>query len=285
MINDFYKSNKPIVKDSGVNVLYFTNRCNLACTYCYEDLMSKEKQVLSKEQIKESVDKILEREPKDTQTLIVLFGGEVTLEWDNALFCMEYAYSKKKNIHFNICSNGIKFLDDTFLNNYKNSFFVKKELCSLDISFDGIGNKERIYHSGKETTSSLLRVFKRLNENKIKFRLRYTIHKLNCDNLFNDISRIAKYIKPQRIITSIAWSTLNSNDINNLNKQKEMLISEWNKNKILVPVCEMFCETCNGCSVQKEIKTYFSDEGNINTLNNNENAKTFSDFKIKEKNG
>ena len=103
--NDFYvghSTDKPTVEGTGVNVLYFTNRCNLACTYCYEDLMGRPEQILSKEDIRKSVDEIIAREPADQQTLFVMFGGEVTLQWENALYCMEYAYSKKKNVHFNI---------------------------------------------------------------------------------------------------------------------------------------------------------------------------------------
>lgn len=282
-VQNFYiKDIKNVVNNSAVNILYFTNRCNLACTYCYEDLKGRPKQVLSKDQIMEYVDKILERENADEQTLFVLFGGEVTLEWENAVFCMEYAYSKKRNVHFNISTNGIKFLDDEFLKKYKNLSFYKKNMCSLDISFDGIGNKERVFHSGKETTSTMLKVFKVLNENKIKFRLRYTIHSLNCDFIYDDITNIIKYIKPDRVITSVAWSTLTKDNINNLYKIKEKFRHDWKNEIINIPICEFFCDMCNGCSVQKEIKSYFSDEGNVKIINNNENAKVFSDFKTKE---
>lgn len=284
MVNDFYMSKdyKPIIQDTGVNVIYFTNQCNLACTYCYEDLKGRPKQVLSKEQIQKSVDSILEREPEDQQTLFVLFGGEVTLEWENAIYCMEYAYSKKKNVFFNICSNGIKFLDDDFLNEYKKLKYYNLGICSLDISFDGVGNKERIFHSGKESTATMLKIFKKLNENKIKYRIRYTIQKLNCDYMYEDISMIAKNIKPQRIITSVAWSTMTDDDINKIELAKQRLRFDWQNGDITISVCELFCDMCDGCGVQKDIKTYFTDEGNVTTYKNNENAGAFNDFKTKE---
>mgnify|MGYP003585972625 CR=1 FL=1 len=286
-IKDFYqseKSGKPIQENAGVNVIYFTNRCNLACTYCYEELSGRPKQVLSKEQIIKSIDAILNREKPEEQTLFVLFGGEVTLEWENALFFMEYAYSKKKNVHFNISTNGIKFLNDDFIKEYKKLKFNILGLTSIDISFDGVGNKERVTHSGKDTTFTMLEVFKKLNQYKVEFRLRYTIHKLNINKLYEDINYIAKTIKPKRIITSVAWSQLCEKEVKHLEEVKHKLRFEWNNNLITIPVCEMFCDTCNGCGVRKEIKTYFSDEGNVTTFKNNESAPKFNDFKQKEKN-
>jgi sulfatase maturation enzyme AslB (radical SAM superfamily) len=285
-INKFYLNTqkiKPIVENSAVNVIYFTNRCNLACTYCYEDLKNKEKEILTREKIIKSVDEILEKEDKDTQTLFVLFGGEVTLEWENAVFCMEYAYSKKQNVHFNICSNGIKFLNDDFLKSYKKLFFVKNGLCTLDISFDGIGNSERVFHNGEVSTYKMLELFKKLNNNKIKYRIRYTIQKLNIKNLYDDLNNIIKFIKPDRIITSIAWSTLTKEQLDYLKEVKNILRFDWMENKINTPICEFFCDMCNGCGVQKEFKSYYSNDGNINKLKNSDNAGKFSDFKIKEK--
>ena len=285
MIQDYYESkstDKRIQENSGVNVIYFTNKCNLACTYCYEDLKNRPAQILTKEQIMNSVDIILEREKPEEQTLFVLFGGEVTLEWENAKFMMDYAYSKKKNVHFNISTNGIKFKDVEFIKEYKKLKYNLLNLTSIDISFDGIGNSERITHSGKDTTLQMLDIFKKLNAYKVDFRLRYTIHNLNINFLYQDLKFILEKIKPKRLITSVAWSKLSQNEINQLQEVKNVLRSEWQNNLITIPVCEMFCDMCNGCSVQKELKTYFSDEGNINTLKNNENAKVFGDFKQKK---
>ena len=282
---DFFvgeNSGKPVIENSGVNVIYFTNKCNLACTYCYEELSGRQKQVLDKEQIRNSVDLILEREDPEEQTLFVLFGGEVTLEWENAVYCMEYAYSKKKNVHFNISTNGIKFLQDDFINDYKKLKFNQLGLTSVDISFDGVGNKERVTHGGKDSTGMMLDVFKKLRENQVKFRLRYTIHKLNINSIYEDITNIAKNIKPDRIITSVAWDTLSKEDIESLTYAKTMLRFDWIHNKITIPVCELFCDSCNGCGARKEVKTYFTDEGNVNTYGNYESAPKFNDFKTKE---
>jgi sulfatase maturation enzyme AslB (radical SAM superfamily) len=211
-----------------------------------------------------------------------MFGGEVTLQWENALYCMEYAYSKKKNVHFNIETNGIKFLKNDFLYEYKKMKWNRLGLTSIDISFDGIGNGERVTKNGKSSTPLMLKIFKRLNEAKIQFRLRYTMHSGNINNLYNDISLIAKTIKPHRIITSVAWSTLDEAGIEKLKETKELLRADWASGEITIPVCELFCDTCDGCGVKKDIKTYFTDEGNVTTYKNVDSIPVFNDFKEKE---
>ena len=283
-VEEFYvqDSNKPIISGSGVNVLYFTNKCNLACTYCYEDLPGRPPQILSKEDIIKSVDKILEREDPSQQTLIVLFGGEPTLEWENVCFAMDYAYSKKKNVHFNMTTNGIKYLSQDFIELTKDNFFYKKRLLSIDVSFDGVGNKDRVFHNGMESTPFMVKIFKKLLENNFRFRIRYTIHKLNIRRASEDITKMIKTFKPERLITSVAWDTLGEKDLKLLDSVKENLRLSWINNDIQSPVCSLFCDICDGCSIRKEIKTYFTDEGNVTTHFNIDSSPKFRDFKEKE---
>lgn len=283
---EFYvgdQTDKPIQEGHGVNVIYFTNKCNLACTYCYEDLANRPPQIMTREDIRSSIDKVIEREPDENQqTLFVLFGGEVTLEWDNALYFMEYAYSKKKNVHFNISTNGIMFLKDKFTLAYKKMRWNLLGLTSLDISFDGIGNGQRVTHNNKSSTPLMLKVFKKLNQYNVPFRLRYTMHSGNINSLYKDISLIANSIKPHRIITSVAWDTLDDEGLKMLQAAKEELRSDWFAGDLKIPVCELFCDACNGCGARKDIKTYFTDEGNVTTYKNYESAPKFHDFKEKE---
>ena len=283
----FYELNsvedKPLQEGYASNIMYMTNKCNLACTYCYEDLAGRPSQIQTKENIRENVDAVLERESDpDQQTLMVLFGGEATLEWDNCKYLMSYAFSKKKNIHFNIVTNGIRFLSDKFLKEFKNNYFFQQRLLSIDISFDGVGNRERIYHNGTESTSSVIKVFRKLNENGMSFRIRYTFHNLNIHAAYEDIASIAKLFKPYRIITSVAWDTLTDEQVQQLVSVKDRLRDDWINNCITVPVCELFCDTCNGCDVIKETLQTFSDEGNVKIKSWNENEGVFSDFKPKE---
>lgn len=282
---DFFvgdKTDKPVAAGSGVNVIYFTNKCNLACTYCYEDLPGRPPQIMTQEDIRKSIDTIIERESPNSQTLIVLFGGEATMEWDNVVYCMEYAYSKKKNIHFNLTTNGIRYLKQDFIDQTKNNFFYQRGFLSIDISFDGVGNTERVTHNGKDSTPLMFQVFKNLLKNGLKYRIRYTIQKLNIDNYYEDITMIIKAFKPTRVITSVAWDTLETSDMEKLESAKNLFRKDWINKAISAPICELFCDMCNGCGERKELKTYFTDEGNVTTYGNYENAPKFHDFKEKE---
>jgi len=282
--NDFYvgdKTDKPTHPGSAVNVIYFTNKCNLACTYCYEDLANRPPQILNKEDIRNHVDAILEREDPDNQTLIVLFGGEPTLEWDNLVYLMNYAFGKKKKIHFNMTTNGIKFLSDKFLQTVTSNYYYKQGLMSIDISFDGIGNGERIFHNGEKSTSTMIKIFKRLTERGVRYRIRYTIQKSNVRMCHADITKLINTFKPERLITSVAWDTLDDEDIVHLNSVKELFRTEWKQGKVPAPICELFCDMCSGCGERKELKTYFTDEGNVTTYGNYENSPNFHDFKDK----
>jgi sulfatase maturation enzyme AslB (radical SAM superfamily) len=281
---DYYESHdsdKPLIANSAANVIYFTNRCNLACTYCYEDLVNRPPQILTEDDIVKHIDSIIEREGLEDQTVFVLFGGEATLEWDNVEFFMKYAFSKKQNVHFNLETNGIRFLSQRFLKRVKNNFFYRKGYLSIDISFDGIGNKNRIFHNGMDSTKTMLKLFKQLNQFGFNYRIRYTIHKLNIDYLYKDMSLILKTFSPKRLITSVAWSELSEEDIQKLFHTKDLLRKDWINKEITVPVCEMFCDMCEGCGVRKDLKSYYSDEGNVTIKKNNENSEIFKDFKDK----
>jgi hypothetical protein len=92
---------------------------------------------------------------------------------------------------------------------------------------------------------------------------------------------IIKTFKPTRFITSVAWSTLSPEDIQKLPSVKERFRNDWINKAISVPICELFCDMCNGCGERKELKTYYTDEGNVTTYGNYENAPLFHDFKEK----
>lgn len=277
-----HETDKPAPEGSGVNVIYFTNKCNLACTYCYEDLPGRPPQIMSKEDIVKSVDMVLEREDPNSQTLFCLFGGEPTLEWENVEFCMEYAYSKKENVHFNMTTNGIKFLSPKFLKQVMDNKFYKMRMLSIDISFDGVGNQDRIYHDGTASTPNMIKVLKAVAKAGMRWRLRYTIQAGNINHWYNDITKLANTFNPSRIITSVAWSTLDDNDRKHLKSGKELFRADWINKAIAVPICELFCDMCNGCGERKQLKTYYTDEGNVTTYGNYENSPEFHDFKEKE---
>jgi len=242
--------------DIKTNIIYFTSRCNLACTYCYEHLKDAEKNTISREDLVSLADNTFKREPDDEQTFFILFGGEATMQWDNVEFFMDYAYSKKENIRFNLISNGIRFLDDDFTNRFINNSHYRNGRLSIDISFDGMkGNSDRIYHNGKSSTEDMLQILSKLKLIAIQYRLRYTIHSSNIDVFVGDILKLIKYFSPARVVLGEVTEDLSPGQLKMLQAGKDKLLSLWNNQELQVPICTKyneFCDTCNGCSINRD---------------------------------
>lgn len=272
---------KKVEKNTNVNILYLTTDCNFDCSYCYEHLENKVKKKMTRPEIMEAVDDIIKSEPKDVQTLFVLFGGEATLAWDEAKFAMNYAMSKKENVTFNLETNGYRFKSSKFIADYVNTLAYRAKKLTLDISFDGVGNEERKLKSGKSVTKDLLTIFRNLNTLKIPFRVRYTVHNKNIDFLVQDFEAIEKTIRPARIIVSIVHAALEGDGQRKLERAKNIIIKKFLNHDINVPICSWVCEYCDGCTCKKEFNSYYSDDGNINKIRFNESSGKFNHFKEK----
>ena len=272
---------KKVEKNTNVNILYLTTDCNFDCSYCYEHLENKVKKKMTRPEIMKAVDDIIKSEPKDKQTLFVLFGGEATLAWDEAKFAMDYAMSKKKNVTFNLETNGYRFKSSKFIADYVNTAAFRSGKLTLDISFDGVGNEERKLKSGKSVTKDLLTIFRNLNTLKIPFRVRYTVHNKNIDFLIQDFEAIEKTFHPGRIIVSIAHGTLGDDDEKKLKESKNIIIKNFLNKTIKTPICDWACEYCSECTCKKEFNSYYNDEGNINKIRFTEPSGKFNHFKEK----
>jgi len=230
------------------NVVFFTTTCNLACTYCYQHLKDYPHKETSKKELMEIVDRTIEREGYNSQTLFILFGGEPTTRWENVEFFMNYAYFIKKDVQFNIVTNGIKFKDDKFLKKFISNIHYKEGRLKLEISFDGVeGNSERIYPNGKNSTKDVVEVLFKLKEINTNYRIRYTVHKKNVKFFENDILKIMKYFKPERIILSEYENDLSSDELKHIEKIKNILIKKYYNNEIDIPICMKYDEMCKVC--------------------------------------
>lgn len=274
------EGNKKPLERGNVNILYLTTKCNLNCTYCYEDLTNKAKKSTTLENLIKQVDDIIDNEPMENQTLFVLFGGEPTLEWENVKSIVTYALSKKKNVFFNIETNGIKFQDDDFLTEFLD--FISDKPFSVDISFDGVGNFLRVDHSENDTTHKMISVLNKFKQLDINWRIRYTITKSNYSEFAYDIAKIIKEFNPKRVITSEDSSSFNNDDYIRINQQKQGLQYLWNTNRINTPICNIFCETCDGCHSSKSEKKYYKDGVLVDSIEVKGNQQLFTHFEKKK---
>lgn len=236
------------IEPTEPNIIFFNSFCNLNCTYCYEELNTVESKHLTKLEIVKAINEVVKTEDKEKQSVFVLFGGEPTLSWYNVRYFMDYAYNQKKNVHFNMVTNGVKFYDDEFYDEYFKNEHVKAGRLSLDISFDGKGNDERVFHDGKKSTITMLHVLSKLKFNSIQYRIRYTINTLNYSIFEDDIQDIIRRFEPSRIILNTT-NDFTENQFKAIARKKQELIDRWNYQVIKIPICELVCSTCNGCSI------------------------------------
>ncbi len=101
-------------------IIHLTEKCNLNCTYCYENKKNKE---ISFESIKDLIDYEISR--KQAYSIIVFYGGEPLLKKNMIKDTIEYINTKKSktNFYYGITTNGI-LLDEEFIKYMKNNKFI-----------------------------------------------------------------------------------------------------------------------------------------------------------------
>ncbi len=101
-------------------IIHLTEKCNLNCTYCYENKKNKE---VSFESIKNLIDYEISR--KQANSIIVFYGGEPLLQKDMIRDTIDYINTKKSktNFYYGITTNGT-LLDEDFIKYMKNNKFI-----------------------------------------------------------------------------------------------------------------------------------------------------------------
>ena len=110
-------------------VIHLTDKCNLNCTYCYEN---KKNMDISFEHIKDLIEYVIGEKHK--YAIIFFYGGEPLLQKDYIKKTIDYIDSKKctTDFYYGIATNGT-LLDDDFIQYMKENKFV-----NVAYSIDGI---------------------------------------------------------------------------------------------------------------------------------------------------
>ena len=166
-------------------IVHLTEKCNLNCTYCYENKRNKD---ISFENIKNLIDYEISRKQK--YSIIIFYGGEPLLQKSMIKNTIDYINSKncKTDFYFGITTNGT-LLDDDFIKYMKENKFI-----NVAYSIDGM----------KETHD--------LNRKTIDGNGTFDIVQTNAKKLlyyFNEV---------------VAMSVITRNNLFNLSKNVEYLI-------------------------------------------------------------
>lgn len=172
-------------KEKGLFNIYTTYACNMRCSYCYEDFLTKTlgSHTFMDKSIAKRVVKFIQNKTIEDgyKVLIVMFfGGEPMLNVKIILqfFQILYPWTKEKKIEFipAIITNGTLISGNTLskLSHYNPIF---------QITLDGpkeIHDKRRPYKNGRGTYDDIIKGVELLKNHKAKIVIRINIDKGNC---------------------------------------------------------------------------------------------------------
>ena len=261
-------------------IIYITERCNIACEYCYQHKDREKVEELrdnTPEQIQQQLEKL--KQEGITPSCFVLFGGEPLLRLDLVKFAvLKIRELFGSNIGINMSTNSLLLLNDNVFEDVKT--LVTEHGVSIDISYDRSGHNRRVYKNGKSTKDDVERVLQKLEENDVPYRIRYTVHKANYDKAHIDWAVIAKqYSKCTRLIVSFNFSEL-AQILNTADTKRIASLYVPAANVIWdlfrLPVCELNCEKCRLCRKQENYR-YITTSTTFNTKpSQNENFNHFT---------
>lgn len=232
-------------------IIHLTEKCNLNCTYCYENKRNKD---ISLEDIKNLIDYEISRKQK--YSIIIFYGGEPLLQKNIIKDTIDYINSKnsKTDFYYGITTNGTQ-LDDDFIKYMKENKFINiaysidgmKETHDLNRkTIDGNGTFDIVEKNAKKLLNSFdevvaMSVITRNNLSKLSNNVEYLINMgFKYINLLFDYSQ--------------DWK---DNDLYEIKKQYNK-IAEIYANKILQE-CDVEIPL-----IDEKIRTYIKDEYNCN---------------------
>lgn len=190
-----------ISKDTFTSVYMFvTNRCNLACSYCYE---SDREGDMSKETMKETIDWLIkqrsrfERSSENEDISITFFGGEPLLNFPVVKYGMEYCREKFNELGIDIglyiLTNGT-ILTDEIYDFLKEAKKWQGTHLYVQVSMDGCEeshNENRVFAGSNLGSFSLVaKNIRRFKEIFPQLMVRQTVIPGNIDSLAKDFTAI-----------------------------------------------------------------------------------------------
>jgi len=114
---DALESWKPIMGeqfDFRIVQMHLTDKCNLRCSYCYEDHAERSSRVMSLATAQEIAARHLTEEGAHERVEFDFIGGEPLMAWDRIVAVIEYVHHHKwpKKHTFSFSTNGTLFTDE-----------------------------------------------------------------------------------------------------------------------------------------------------------------------------
>lgn len=145
--------------------LTLTDRCNLTCTYCYQD--DKSSRSMDWDTLRAGLDLALASDEPDVE--IVFFGGEPLLEWSNIRRAIDYVEARRTSdaIRYGLITNGTRITPEAVA-------LLEEHDVDVQLSFDGVPQVQA--ERGSHTFDVLDRLLEDLHDrHRDWFRRRWTV--------------------------------------------------------------------------------------------------------------
>ncbi len=192
---------------SNLEIIH-TERCNLACNYCFEASV-RGRNDISEQMLTKAVD-LLFRYSADAQALsITHFGGEPLLNFAAVTGSTDYALKRAKEagktIEFNMTSNCVALTEDMA---YELALRKIRVLASID-GLSGSHDSNRVDKNGHGTFTRVLKAINILKKHQQWVGGKITVVPENAGSLYDDVKGLYDLGINQFVIghaTGVLWS-------------------------------------------------------------------------------
>lgn len=159
-----------------IPIVKITDRCNLACTYCYA---RKSRDVLDLKHYKRLLELCVESNKTDKPIQIIHHGGEpltAGVGYFEELMNLQDQFGQGK--FENIVQTNATMINSEWIQ------FFKKYRFRVGTSLDGVGshNKLRVFHNGKPSFTKISSGLKQLVEGGLEPHVNIVVHEENFDS-------------------------------------------------------------------------------------------------------
>ncbi|MBO5568680.1 MAG: 4Fe-4S cluster-binding domain-containing protein [Clostridia bacterium] len=166
--------------------VFFTNQCNMDCSYCYE--RNKKVRSTSYDVLDDIVNFIVDQQRSnvDKMVSVVTHGGEPLIEFDKIQYFIKRLDEKAQNVQYIITTNAT-LLTDLMID------FLSQHYSEISVSIDGIQlahDANRVFVNKKGSYNVVVGKAKKLLEKRSDVKARMTITSKTASTLYESVKHL-----------------------------------------------------------------------------------------------
>ncbi|AJG97003.1 heme biosynthesis protein [Clostridium beijerinckii] len=166
--------------------LFFTNKCNMKCRYCYE--ANKMERSISYDLLDQTIEFIVNHKQKNgiDKLSVVTHGGEPLIEFDKIKYFIRNLNKRINNVEYIMTTNAT-LLNDEIIE------YLSQHYSMLSVSIDGTKqahNLNRIFQNGNGSYDHVIENAKRLLKKRSDLKARLTVNPQNAPFLFAGVKEL-----------------------------------------------------------------------------------------------